>query len=98
MKTVSSYSVKDFDELVKTVEDDNSVIPANYLTDGVHENFHQSIQQCINIACELFIRSNGTPNYPNITDSRYKIKVGESDTCGVLSMVIHTSRGKIVFG
>ena len=90
--------IENFDDLVDKINNCDEIKSATYITDGGDENRHDLVRSCIRLANSIFITLNGNVNYSTLNKTRHKVRVGESDSCGPLSMVIHTSKGKIVFG
>jgi hypothetical protein len=75
--------------------------PADYLTDGDQDELHELIQTATAEASGTLITSLGTPNYAAIArlaQEGFLVTKGESDSFGWLTGVIHTAKGKIMYG
>lgn len=76
--------------------------PKEYLTDGPADECHRLINEVVNEADSVLITREGSADFAAMRDLEriygYKVTKGESDSFGWLSGVIHTAKGKIVYG
>ena len=93
-----SLTVSDIDSFIQEVESCDEIKTESYLTNGYPEDLHPIVKKVVDAAAELFITTQGSPNYSNINKSKYRIIPGEQDGFGWLTGVIKTSKGLIVFG
>lgn len=88
-------------EALAAVMADSAVMPAEYLTDGDEGDLPESLQGIDFLACEALICTSGRPNFLNhgaLVKHGYRVTCGEKDSFGWLTGVIHTPKGRIVYG
>lgn len=88
-------------ESLKAIESDESIQKSEFLTDGDPENLNQLVQNAVGLACENLIDNSGHCNWKNIKEldkNGFNVSAGEQDSFGWLTGVIHTAKGKIVYG
>lgn len=88
-------------ELLQQVEKDDTVKPAEWLTDGREDDLHPLVKEVLIEAALELITVRGNPNWAahrELAAAGFPVRKGESDSFGWLSGVIKTSKGNIVYG
>lgn len=88
-------------ELLQRVEADETVKPAEWLTDGTEDDTHPLVNAVVTEANRELITVSGNPNWAahrELCSAGFRVRKGESDSFGWLTGVINTSKGDIVYG
>lgn len=82
---------------VKALESSN-VPHKEWLTDGSFDEFPPEVQAIVNAADAELIDSRGQSDLRVARQHGIRVTCGERDSFGWLSGVIHTAKGKVVYG
>lgn len=90
-------------EMLKKLESDPSFMAREWLmnTEGMDPTQEEFFGEVENLACQILIQDDGHPNFkamPLLKAKGYTVERGEHDSFGWLSGIIHTGKGKIVYG
>ena len=84
--------------MLKALEDDESIPYTEYLTDSDNMLISNELDELVHAT---FITAGGGTNFQAIRVLQahgYTISCGEQDSFGWLSGILHTKKGKIVYG
>jgi hypothetical protein len=97
MSTIAESTLEDLVNLLKGIEA-GDIEKTDFLTDGEAD---PDVEMASYMGTALLITKEGRPDYKThklLEAEGFRVGPGETDSCGWLTGIIYTQKGKIVFG